>query len=156
MMPTGRRFIWILSMAAFLVVTSGCSTTNLKRIEEELARDGTGLHKEGGQAVEGYVLHDGTRAAFKGRARLADQDSLAFWKEDNSGEVGNQGTKKNIKVYGPVFALKAVRALDIKETSVSGTPWLVAGIVAGIVIIAVVAYQKYLERLNQEIWSAFY
>ena len=131
-MTTGTRLFWILAMAAFLVMTSGCAQTSLRRVEEEIERNGTGIHKEKGQKVEGYLLNDGTMEEYKGRVRLAEQDSLAFWSEGYSDEVSRQGVKKKIKIPGPVFALKAVKALDVRETRAAGTALLV---VAGVIVV---------------------
>jgi len=134
-MVLGKRFIWILTIVAFLVSTSGCARTSLRRVEDEIARGGSGIHKEKGQSIDGYLLHDGTMAEYKGRVRLAEQDSLAFWSEGYSEELGSQGTKKKIKVPGPVFALKAVKALDVRETRAAGTGLL---IVAGVLVVIIV------------------
>ena len=59
MMAIGRRFIWILTMVAFLVVTSGCARTSLRRVEDEIARGGSGVHKEKGQSIDGYLNRPG-------------------------------------------------------------------------------------------------
>jgi len=122
-------------MVAFFITTSGCSRRTLRLVDNELARDGSGLRQEEGQAIEGYLLHDGVRKHYKGRVRLADQDSLQFWSEGVSDMVGHQGGKETIQVSGPVYALAAVKAFDMKETSIGRTSLLVAGIIAGAVVI---------------------
>lgn len=127
-----RQLFWILTLFTFLVMTSGCARTSLRRVEDEIARNGTGIHKEKGQKVEGYLLNDGTMSEYKGWVRIAEQDSLAFWSEGYSDEVSSRGTKKKIKVSGPVFALKAVKALDVRETRAAGTALLV---VAGVIVV---------------------
>ena len=134
-MHLGYRLIWVLTLCTFLVMSSGCATSNLRLVDEELARTGTGLHKEKGQSIDGYLLHDGTMAEYKGRVRLADQDSLAFGSESYSDEVMSEETKKKIKVPGPVFALKAVKALEVTEARTAGTVLLV---VTGIIVVVVV------------------
>jgi len=135
-MTSGRRFIWILTMAAFLAMTSGCARTSLRYVEDEIARDGTGIHKEKGQSVRGYVLHDGTREDYQGWVGISRQDSLAFWSESYSDEMGHQGVKKKIKVPGPVYELTAVKALEVVENDFFGlkivggilTIWMIYGI----------------------------
>ena len=136
MMATGGRLFWILTMGAFLVMSSGCARTSLRRVEDEIARGGSGIHKEKGQGIDGYLLHDGTMTEYKGWVRLVEQDSLAFWSEGYSDEVSRQGTKKKIKVSGPVFELKAVKAIDVRETRAAGTALL---IIAGVVVVIVVS-----------------
>lgn len=114
-MATGRRIIWILTLVTFLVVTSGCARTSLRSVEDEIARGGTGIHKEKGQSVRGYLLDDDTMVEYKGRVRIIEQDSLAFWSEGYSEEVSHQGVKKKIKIPGPVFAISVVKALNVME-----------------------------------------
>ncbi len=70
MMSAGKRFIWALAMAAFLTMTSGCATTNLRLVEDEMARPGTGLYEDSGQQINGYVLSNGTKEEYKGYARF--------------------------------------------------------------------------------------
>jgi hypothetical protein len=135
MTAPGKRYFWILTLVAFSVMTSGCSRRTLRLVDDELARDGSGLHQGKGQAIEGYLLNDGVRKQYKGRVRLADQDSLKFWSEVVSDQVGHQGTREKIQVPGPVYALAAVKALDMKETSIGKTSLLVAVVIAGAVLI---------------------
>ena len=141
-MTTGRRLSWLLTMVTFLVMTSGCARTSLRRVDEEINRNGTRIHKEEGQSIEGYLLQDGTREEYKGRVRLADQDSLIFWGEEEAGEMNSQGEgEENL---GPVFPKTAVKALDVKEKRVGMTVLLVAGVivVVGIVVVMAVGYPK--------------
>jgi hypothetical protein len=127
MMGFGKRFIWVLTIVSFLVVTSGCARTNLRSVEDEIARNGTGIHKEKGQSVRGYLLHDGTLEEYKGWARIAEQDSLEFWSEGYSDEVSHQGVKKKIKIPGPFFALSAIKVLDVREARAGRSVLLVVG-----------------------------
>ena len=69
--------------------------------------------------------------------------------------MGNQEAGKKTKVIGPVFALTAVRALDIKGTSVGKTSLLVAAILVPVVIMIGVAYQKHNEELIRDMFSEF-
>lgn len=151
MMTSGKRFIWILTMAAFLVMTSGCASTNLRRIDEEITRNGTGIHKEEGQSIEGYLLQDGTREEYKGRVRLAERDTLIFWGEEGTGEKTSQG--EGMEMLGPVFPITAVKALDVKEKRVGMTVLLVAGVIAvvGIVVMAVAYPKKIFEEVGTSV-----
>jgi len=147
MMTTSRRIVWILTLAAFLTMTCGCARTSLRRVEEEMARTGTGLQKDKGQKIDGYLLHDGTMKEYDGRVRLVEQDSLAFWSEEKSDEVTRQGVKKKIKVPGPTYALQAVKALEVRETRAAGT---VALVVMGVLVVIVIAGLATMDSMEFE------
>lgn len=115
-----RRIFWLLTMASFLVLTSGCASSNWRDIEDEIQRDGTGLHQESGQKVDGYKLKYEDPVRYKGFARVVDQDSLSLWTKDHDYNV----------ILGPVFSLVDIDRLDVVQTSTSKTVFYVAGLVA--------------------------
>jgi hypothetical protein len=120
MMTPEKRYFWILTLFTFLVMTSGCARTIQRYVEDEIVREGTGIYTEKGQSVRGYLLQDGTWEDYQGWVRVSSQDSLAFWSESDSEEMGHQGVKKKIKVSGPVYALTAVKALELVEYDHTG------------------------------------
>ncbi|MBE0565333.1 MAG: hypothetical protein IH621_05185 [Krumholzibacteria bacterium] len=124
-----------MTLTAFLVTTTGCGGTHLRPIDEELARDGTGLRKDSGQRIDGYVLSGGVVHEYDGRVRLAGSDSLAFWTEEASGETNLSGSRTRVKVPGPVVPVTAVEALNVAG---SASPFLFVGI--GLVVLAGVTY----------------
>lgn len=138
-MNFGKRFIWVSTIVAFLAMASGCAQTSLISVEEEIVRKGADIHKDKGQSVRGYHLHDGTREEYKGWVKLVDQDSLAFWDEGYSDEVSHQGIKKKIKIPGPVFPLSVVKELEVRERRTARTVLLVAAGIIGALAIAYVA-----------------
>jgi hypothetical protein len=130
MMATGKRLFWILTMGAFLVMSSGCTQTRLKLVESEIGQMDSELHTEKGKKIEGYRLRNGTAVEFKGRVHLAGQDSLRFWLEKDSGGVGyGYGS-------GPVFETGDVIALEVQESDVVSTLFLLVPIfVVGAIIV---------------------
>ncbi len=122
-----RRLFWILTMAALLILTSGCSSTHLRPIEVELARDGTGLLKASGQKINGYKLHGAEHTDFDGWAKLTHQDSLSFWstKAVDESTLGYDGvedlTKDFIHISGPIFGITEINTLDVVEPSTGKT-----------------------------------
>jgi len=106
-----RRFFWITTLLTFLITATGCATNNWHTINEELSRDGSGLHKESGQAITGIKRNNSPKSRYKGWVRLAAQDSLVgrekelvFWK-DVSGTLET----------GPIYSLDEVQALKVCE-----------------------------------------
>jgi hypothetical protein len=128
-------------------MTCGCARTSLRRVEEEMARSGTGIQKDKGQKINGYLLQDGTMQEYDGRVRLVEQDSLAFWSEGKSDEMSHQGVKKKIKVPGPTYALLAVKALDVRETRAGGT---IALVVLGALVVIVVVGLATMDSMEFE------
>ena len=133
-MSAGKRSIWALAMAAFLTMTSGCATTNLRLVEDEMARPGTGLHEESGQQINGYVLGNGTIEAYKGYARLACSDSLEFWRKDQEYDHDDDMLRSYRVIPGPVFPVAEVDSLDVVAYEM--TP---GAIVLGVAAVGVVA-----------------
>jgi len=138
--------MWILTLVAFLIMVSGCATTNMRLVEDELARSGTGLLKKEGQSIDGYILRDGTKVDYKGLVRLADQDTLRFWNEKMVSEVMEdrsnvEGDTQMIKVLedGPIFVREAVKALDVREAKVGATVLLVVVSVVGFIAVMAAA-----------------
>jgi hypothetical protein len=127
MMPTGRRLFWILNMGAFLVMTSGCASSQWTNIEDEIHREGTGLHQKFGQRVYGFQLKGEDPIEYKGYARVVDRDSLALWSED----MGR-------KLRGPGFAVATVDKLEVYQNNLGRTLLLCVGIVG--LVIGVLAY----------------
>ena len=119
-MTTRRRIFWLLSMGAFLVVTSGCASSHWRNIEDEIQRKGTGLKKETGQKVDGFQLQGSEPSKYKGWARIVDQDSLSLWTKDTDYKV----------MLGPVYSMDTVDRLDVVQTSTSKTVLYVVGLVA--------------------------
>lgn len=154
-MTSGKRVIWILTMVAFLVATSGCAGTSLRRVEDEIVRNGTGIHEEKGQSIDGYLLHDGTMAEYKGWVRLAAQDSLIFWSETEASVMRDPGGEgEEALAFGPVLPKSAVKALDVKEKRVGRTVLLVAGIIV-VVGLAVMAFAYPKETVAEAATGAF-
>jgi len=120
-MPLSQRVLWTFTSLAFLVMTSGCATSNLRLVEEELARSGTGIRMDKGQEIDGYLLYDGTMADYKGRVRLAGQDSLSFWGEEYVGERSGSSDREKITVPGPTYSLATVKALDVRDPNTAST-----------------------------------
>lgn len=132
MMTSGRRLIWILTLAAFLIMTSGCASSHWRNIEDEIQRDGTGLHEASGQKVEGFQLQDSEPSNYKGWARIVDQDSLSLWTKDSDYKV----------ILGPVYSMDTVDRLDVVQTSTSKTVFYVVGLVALAFGVAAVIYMN--------------
>jgi len=148
-MNTTRRLFWLLTISSFLLLTSGCSSTHLRTVSAEMARDGTGLYKSSGQKIIGYQLHGGNQKSFDGWAKVSNQDSLSFWSinivhessltesdiEDNAQDL--------IPVDGPVFAITEVNTLNVVEPNGTKTVFAVillpVAFVAVVVVIAVIA-----------------
>ena len=107
------RFFWLLTLAAFLITANGCSTSRWVPINEELERDGSGLHKESGQSISGYHLNDGTEIEFKGMVRLASQDSLIFWENSGFYEPGRYNPSSANYEPGSIFPLEKIGALKV-------------------------------------------
>lgn len=135
-MPITQRLVWLMTMGIFLLVTSGCATTNLRKLDEEMARNGTGIHKESGQNIEGYMLVDGTWEEYKGWVRAAGQDSLKFWSQRAIGEPDDDGYQETVREWGPVLARTTVAALDVHSANAAATVLLV--VFGGLVAIAVI------------------
>jgi hypothetical protein len=133
-------------------MTTGCARTSLRSVEYEIAREGTGIHKERGQSIRGYHLHDGTSEKYQGWVRLVEQDSLEFWSEGYSDEISHRGIKKKTRIPGPVFPLAAVRSLDVRETRATRTALLVA---AGVVVVIVVIGLATMDTMSGSMtWSS--
>ena len=91
---TGRS-IWTRALTIVLITTSGCAgSSSMRLVEDEINREGTGLHQDFGQNICSYVLKDGTKEEYKGCARIAGGDSLSFWRV-------NQATRKYTNTPGP-------------------------------------------------------
>ena len=138
-MTKGRRFIWVLTLLAFIVLSSGCAGTSLRPVEDEIARKGTGINKEKGQSVRGYLLDDDTMIEYKGKVRITGQDSLAFWSKGYSDEVSFRGAKKEIKIPGPVFPISSIKSLDVWESNSLGSALLVFAAIIVVDILIFVA-----------------
>ena len=131
MMPNWKRFFWILSMASFLVMTSGCASSHWREIEDEIQRDGTGLHEASGQKIDGFQLEGEDPTEYKGWARIVDGDSLSLWTEE-AYRVGR----------GPGFSLAVVDRLDFVQSSTGKTVFRGVGLVALVVGVAVASYMN--------------
>ena len=148
-MTTIRRLFWLVSISSFLLLTSGCSSTHLRTVSAEFARDGTGLHNSSGQKISGYQLHDGPQTSFQGWAKVTDQDSLSFWStkivlESSLAEYDIEDeAREMVPVDGPVFAISAVKTLNVVESNTTKTVFAVIlmplAFVVTVVIIAVIA-----------------
>ena len=148
-MTARKRVLWVTSLVAFLFMTTGCANTTLRLVDEEIARPNTDIHKESGQKIEGYLLHDGTREDFKGRVRLAQSDSLVFWSVkatsgdgefedlDPLGDGSGSPAAEMVIEAGPTFAISAVKALDIYDNHTGGT---VSILVVSTVVVLGVAF----------------
>lgn len=104
-------------MAAFLVMTSGCSMTTLRPVSDELSRDDTGLRLESGQRIAGYELSGGDSYEYEGWARLVRSDSLEFWTDTATGEPNKSVSGSQVRVPGLVFPLPEVKALKVVQPS---------------------------------------
>ena len=138
LMTEYRRFFWILTLAAFLITATGCATSGWHPINEELEREGSGLHKESGQAITEYQLSDGTYAGYKGWVRLAAQDSLVFWEKEyvaGQFESGKWVPESRTLVPGPIYSLDEVQALKVYESNSGKTVFLAVVITAVFVVI---------------------
>ncbi len=124
-------------MLAFLAMTTGCTQTNLKLVEDEIEQMDSEIHKEKGQKIEGYHLRNGTVAEYKGRVHLAGQDSLRFWREVDSGGLGIS------YVRGPLFEAGDVKAFEVKESDVGSTILLLVPILLVGVLIVGYATMEY-------------
>ena len=112
-------------MTCFVTATCGCTITNLRLVEEELERGGTGLHEESGQSISGYLLRDGTLEKYNGKVRVAGQDSLVFWSSDvvrqsESDDRTNQELDPRLE-----YAILDVKALKIVSISAGRTALMV-------------------------------
>lgn len=148
-MNTPRQLFWFNTLFAFLIFSSGCTSTHLRPIDVEIQRDGTGLTKKSGQKINGYDLLDGTHADYNGWARLTGQDSLSFWKskyipESNIDDEGIiDATQEKIRTSGPVIAIAAIKYLEVVESSpgktvlaVIAAPFVLVITIVGISMIA--------------------
>lgn len=129
-----------MSLFAFFLMSTGCSTTTLRLVEEEISRDGTQIHDDSGQKIEGYLLHDGTVEEFKGRVRVVETDSLYFWSKSSPIVTNEYDTefpfedsepsKEKEPVIEKVFTidLSTVKALDVYQSNPGGTVGLVLGL----------------------------
>lgn len=120
-----RWFFCLLALAAFLPTTSGCAVNRWCHLNDELARDSSGLHKESGQAIVGYQLNNGTDIMYDGWVRQAAQDSLVFWTIKKT----EAEPQKEIMVKGPRLPMNEVIALKIQKISSEKTYWLVSGLI---------------------------
>ncbi len=141
-MSSVLRVVWIVTLVAFLAMTCGCSRHVVRTVDDELARDGTGIYDEGGQAIDGYILAGGAEEAFSGRVRIAEQDSLVFWTEQDNVFDDGDGVVRTVKVPGPVVARLAVEALKLTETKTAESVLLiVGGVVLFVGVVAVLTYE---------------
>ncbi len=82
-MGSAKRAVWLLTMAVFVFMTSGCGTVKTRTIGEELNTKGTDLKKQNGLKVAGYTLSNGSYHEYDGWAVLtAPGDSLMFYDGD--------------------------------------------------------------------------
>ncbi len=135
-----RRFFWLLTLVAFLITANGCSTSRWYPIKQELNRADSGLHQESGQSIVGYVLLDGYQAEYKGKVRLAAQDSLVFWEMQYVVENPESRTRVKTRVAGPTFSVDAVNALKIVKGNPVGTIAVAVVSVAAITWVATVLF----------------
>jgi len=112
-------------------MTCGCSRHIVRTVDEEVKRDGTGILDLGGQEVTGYVLAEGTETSFSGRVRLAEQDSLIFWAEQ---ETVVDGSYRIVEVIGPEYERSAVESLKMSELKTAETILLTVGTIAGVFV----------------------
>ena len=119
-------------MLAFLISTSGCTTSNLTPIKDEVDRAGTGLNEETGQSIDGYLLVDGTRGEFNGWARIVEPDSIKFWGQKIESDPFDPIESTTIEVPGYIHSLDAVKALDVVTTNSGKSVAFAFGIVLGI------------------------
>lgn len=146
-MTDHRRFFWLLTLTAFLITANGCSSSRWQPINEELDREGSGLYKESGQKITGYLLSDGTMADYPGLVRLVAQDSLVFWQriivsengENNDTTLTDYDTSPSPEVLstvaGPIFSLDKVKALKVKGVSGGKTGLGVLAVFVGLVVL---------------------
>lgn len=147
-MTAAHRAIRLAGMLVLLIVVTGCATSDLRLVQEELDRPYTDIRKESGQSIEGYLLHDGTREHFRGRVRLVEPDSLAFWVEakeealgsdpgsDLLGEEEAYRKTRTVLERGPTFPIEAVKALDIYESRAGGSVALVTVSLVAVLVAA--------------------
>ena len=157
-MTAAHRAIRFAGMLVLLIVVTGCATSDLRLVQEELDRPYTDIRKESGQSIEGYLLHDGTREHFRGRVRLVETDSLAFWVEakeevpgmdsgsDILGDEESYSTTRTVLERGPTFPIDAVKALDIYEARTGGSVALVTvSLVAALVAVFYISLSSGLD-----------
>lgn len=148
-MATFTRIFWLLTLSAFLITANGCSTSRWIPINEELEREDSGLYQESGQSIDGYTLLDGAPTEYKGKVRLAAQDSLVFWEVKRVGGY-SRGSKwvpgSRNHFPGPTFSLDEVDALKVVKGNSVGTTAVVilsVGAIAGVVALIAMG-----ERMN--------
>ena len=138
-----RRLFWIITLLTFLITASGCATNNWHPINEEISRDGSGIHKESGQAITGYKLNNSAQGRYEGWVRLAAPDSLVWWEKELVFWKKESGTL----VYGPIYSLDEVQALKVNERNSEMTVLAVVAITA--VFVAIVGGILAAASLNE-------
>jgi hypothetical protein len=120
-----RQVFWLVSMTIFLFMTTSCSSAKkaFYSVEDETAREKTGIRSEKGQAIEGYVLRTGQYEEYKGRVALVGTDTLSFWKEDKViADIDMQATTvKRADAFK--LATADVTQLNVKVSSGSVVGW---------------------------------
>jgi len=120
-----RRVLWLLTIICFVTAACGCTITNLRLVEEELERGNTGLRKESGQKISGYLLSDGTLQEYNGKARVAGRDSLVFWSTDDALQSDSDDSSERESVSRLGYAIPDVKALKVVSISAGRTALLV-------------------------------
>ena len=130
MKNSGHRVIWVLTLVPFLALTNGCASNHWRNIEDEMEREGTGLHDTSGQKIDGFQLKGEEPSKYKGWARIANQDSLTLWSEDIFYDMKP----------GPVYSLATVHRLDVLQPDTKKTTFYVIGLVVLALGVAAVIY----------------
>ena len=87
-MGGAKRTVWLLTMAVFVFMTSGCGTVKTVKVDDELNREGTDLKKQNGLQVAGYTLWNGSYHEYDGWAVLTTPgDSLMFYDGDEEAKT---------------------------------------------------------------------
>ena len=118
----------------------------MRLVEEEIMRDGSGLHEVSGQEIAGYVLSAGTKKQYKGYARIADEDSLAFWTRKNVRRSYTKTMGPTSVIPGPTFHVGEVDSLAVVTYGM--TPGAVVLILVGVGGIALAAVAISMQDIN--------